>query len=186
MDWREDFSSHRPIFLSLHVSSQTEDEKQKHVVCSSGISGSKEPTTLYTRGDIAVNTQVKGPRMKRWAGIFVMLLSMMVVFSSFAISAYADRTEDMKYTETTGTASFGTEDWVGPKEQGPVVTVAAPSFETEDWVGPKEQGPVVAMKTPSFGTEDWTGTLKSSEALGTGTIPEPAPEKPNLDDYNPD
>jgi hypothetical protein len=29
MDWREDFSSHRPIFLFLHISSQPEDEKRK-------------------------------------------------------------------------------------------------------------------------------------------------------------
>jgi len=88
MDWRKDFSSYRPIFLFLHIPSQPEDEKQKHVVCSGGISGSKEPTTLHTRGEFAMNTQVKGPRMMRWAGIFVTILSMMVVFSSFAIAAY--------------------------------------------------------------------------------------------------
>jgi len=72
-------------------------------------------------------------------------------------------------------------------DQGPAMeATGSPSFGTEDWVGPNEEGPVVAVKSPSFGTEDWTGTMESSEALGTGTIPEPAPEKLNLDDYNPD
>jgi len=74
---------------------------------------------------------------------------------------------------TVKTPSFGTEDWVGPKEQAPAVAVKTPSFGTEDWVGPKEQAPIVAVKTPSFGTEDWTGTMESSEALGAGAIPEP-------------
>jgi hypothetical protein len=84
------------------------------------------------------------------------------------------------------TPSFGTEDWVGPEKQEPVVAMKTPSFGTEDWVGPEKQEPVVAMKTPSFGTEDWTGTMEFSEALGAGAIPEPVPEKLNLDDYNPD
>jgi hypothetical protein len=76
--------------------------------------------------------------------------------------------------EASGTASFGTEDWVGPKEQAPIVAVKTPSFGTEDWVGAKEQAPIVAVNTPSFGTEDWVGAMESSEALGAGTIPEPA------------
>lgn len=88
--------------------------------------------------------------------------------------------------EATGTPSFGTEDWTGPKEQGPVVKVESPSFETEDWVGPEKQDPVVAVKTPSFGTEDWTGTMESSEALGAGAIPAPACEGVSLDDYSPE
>ncbi len=119
---------------------------------------------LHIRGEFAVNTQVNGPKIKRFTGIFVTMLSMMVVFSSFAISAYADRTEDMKYTEAAETPSFG----------------------AEGWVPPQGEARIVAVKTPSFATEDWTGTMESSEALGAGTIPEPAPEKLNLDDYNPD
>ena len=111
-----------------------------------------------------MKTQVIGPKIKIWAGIFVTMLSVMVVFSSFSIAAYADRTEDMKYTETTGTPSFG----------------------TEDWVGPERQDPVVAMKTPSFGTEDWTGTMESSEAVGAGAIPASACEDISLDDYSPE
>jgi hypothetical protein len=72
-------------------------------------------------------------------------------------------------------------------DERPVMEASeTPSFGTEDWVGPEKQDPVVAMKTPSFGTEDWTGTMEFSEALGAGAIPEPAPEKLNLDDYNPD
>lgn len=39
-----------------------------------------------------MNTQVRGPTMKRWAGILVIMLSMMVVFSSFAIAAYDEGT----------------------------------------------------------------------------------------------
>jgi hypothetical protein len=186
MDWREDFSTLLPIFLSSDISSQPEDEKQKRLVCSGGILGSREPTMLHIRGEFAVNTQVNGPKMNRFIGNFVTMLSVMVVFSSFAIAAYADRTEGMKYTKTTGTPSFGTEDWVGPIEQSPVVAMKTPSFGTEDWVGPEKQDPIVAMKTPSFGTEDWTGTMEFSEALGAGAIPEPTPEKLNLDDYNPD
>ena len=88
--------------------------------------------------------------------------------------------------EATGSPSFGTEDWTGPEEQAPVVAVQPPSFGTEDWTGPTEQGPIVVVKSPSLGTEDWTGSMESSEALGAGAIPEPAPEKLNLDDYNPD
>jgi len=133
-----------------------------------------------------MNTKVNGPKMNRFTGIFVTMLSVMVVFSLFAIAAYADRTEGMKYTKTTGTPSFGTEDWVGPEKQDPVVAMKTPSFGTEDWIGPEKQDPVVAMKTPSFGTEDWTGNMETSEALGTGTVPASAPEKLNLDDYNPD
>jgi hypothetical protein len=83
-------------------------------------------------------------------------------------------------------ASFGTEDWVGPKEQDPVVAMIPASFGTEDWVGPKEQDPIVAMIPASFGTEDWVGTIESFEALGAGTIPAPAREELSLDDYNPD
>jgi hypothetical protein len=82
------------------------------------------------------------------------------------------------------TPSFGTEDWIGPQEQAPVVAVATPSFGTEDWIGPQEQASVVAMKTPSFATEDWVGTMEFSEALGTGAAP--AREYPSLDGYNPD
>jgi hypothetical protein len=82
------------------------------------------------------------------------------------------------------TPSFGTEDWIGPQEQAPVVAVATPSFGTEDWIGPQEQAPVVAVATPSYGTEDWIGTMEFSEALGTGAAP--AREYPSLDGYNPD
>lgn len=74
--------------------------------------------------------------------------------------------------EATGSPSFGTEDWIGPEKQDPVVKVESPSFETEDWIGPEKQDPVVAVKSPSFGTEDWTGSMESSEALGAGAIPE--------------
>ena len=58
----------------------------------------------------------------------------------------------------------------------PVVAMATPSFGTEDWVGPKEQAPIMVMATPSFGTEDWVGTMKSSEALGAGALPAPVRE----------
>ena len=91
------------------------------------------------------------------------------------------------------TGSDGYVDAIGTVEkkmsmnERPVMeATGAPSFGTEDWIGPEEQGPVVAVKSPSFGTEDWTGTMESSEALGAGAIPEPASEKLNLDDYNPD
>jgi len=42
---------------------------------------------LQIRGEIAVNTQVIGPKMKRWAGIFVMLLSMMVFLAPITQAA---------------------------------------------------------------------------------------------------
>lgn len=76
----------------------------------------------------------------------------------------ANRTDGMYYSEATETPSFG----------------------AEGWVPPQGEARIVAVETPSFSTEDWVGTMKSSEALGAGTIPEPAPEKLNLDDYNPD
>ena len=133
-----------------------------------------------------MNTQVTGPKRNRWAGIFVMMLSVIVVFSSFAIAAYADRAEDLKYTEATGTPSFGTEDWTGPEEQAQVVTVQPPSFGTEDWTGPTEQGPIVAVKSPSLGTEAWTGSMESSQAMGAGAIAAPACEDVSPDDYSPE
>ena len=69
----------------------------------------------------------------------------------------------------------------------PVMEAAgSSSFETEDWTGPAEQEPIVAVKSPSFGTEDWTGSMESSEALGTGAIPEEQSGEQSLDDYNPD
>lgn len=80
MDWREDFSSNRPIFLFLHISSRLEDEKQMRLVCSGGILGSREPTMFHTRGEFAVNTQVIGPKMKRWAVMVGTLLFLTVFF----------------------------------------------------------------------------------------------------------
>ena len=71
-------------------------------------------------------------------------------------------------------------------ERPTMEATGTPSFGTEDWVPPQGETRIVAVKPPSFGTEDWVGTMKSSEALGAGAIPEPAPEKLNLDDYNPD
>jgi hypothetical protein len=142
---------------------------------------------LHTRGEFAVNTQVNGPKMKIWAGIFVTLLAMTVflVPKTQATEKILSQNERpvMKATETP---SFGTEDWVGPVKQDPVVAMEAPSFETEDWVGPEEQGPVVVMITPSFGTEDWSGTMISSEALGSGAIPASSCEDISLDDYSPE
>jgi hypothetical protein len=82
--------------------------------------------------------------------------------------------------------AVGQSNQLGGDERPVMVASETPSFGTEDWVGPEKQEPVVAMKTPSFGTEDWTGTMEFSEALGAGAIPEPVPEKLNLDDYNPD
>ena len=70
----------------------TGGREEKRLVCSGGISGSREPTTLHTRGECAMNTRATGQKMKRWAGIFVMLLSMMVVLSPFAIAAYDEGT----------------------------------------------------------------------------------------------
>jgi hypothetical protein len=193
MDWREDFSSYRPIFLFLHISSRPEDEKQMRLVCSGGILGSREPTMLHIRGEFAVNTQVNGPKMMRWAvfGFTLLFLTVFLVPITQAADVTGTQWKEMSQNESPvmkaeETPSFGTEDWVGPKEQGPVVKVEAPSLGTEDWVGPEKQDPIVAMKPPSFGTEDWTGTMEFSEALGAGAIPEPAPEKLNLDDYNPD
>ena len=184
-----------------------------------------------------MNTQVKGSKRNRLAGIFVMFFAMMVFLVPKAQAADVTGTVEKQMStneapviEATGTPSFGTEDWVGPQEQGPVVVMETPSFGPEDWVGPQEQGPAVAMispsfgtedwigpeeqapvvavqppsfgtedwigpeeqapivavKSPSLGTEDWTGTMESSEAVGTGAIPEPAPENLDLDDYNPD
>jgi|GEM_PF-6948481 len=97
-----------------------------------------------------MNTQVKGPAIKRWAGMFLTFLSMMVFL--------------VPITQAVETASFG----------------------TEDWVPPQGETPVVAMETPSFGTEDWSGTMAFSQAVGTGAIPAPAPGELTLDDYNPD
>ncbi len=106
---------------------------------------------LYIRGEFAVNTQIDGPKMNRWTVIFVTILSVMIVFSSFAIAAYADRAEGMKCSEATGTSSFG----------------------TEDWVGSQEQATLVAMETSSFGTEDWVEDMQFSEVLVPGAIPAP-------------
>jgi hypothetical protein len=88
--------------------------------------------------------------------------------------------------EATGPPSFGTEDWTGPEEQAPVVTVQPPSFGIEDWTGPMEQAPIVVVKSPSLGTEDWTGSMESYEALGAGAIPAPACEDVSPDDYSPE
>jgi hypothetical protein len=126
---------------------------------------------------------------KQWRGGIVGLGALLIVLGGISPAMgeiNKSSGDEGPAMEASGSQSFGTEDWTGPIEQGPVVKMESPSFETEDWVGSNEQGPVVAVKSPSFGTEDWTGTMESSEALGTGTIPEPAPEKLNLDDYNPD
>jgi hypothetical protein len=88
--------------------------------------------------------------------------------------------------ESVEIASFGTEDFVPAQGEAQVVVVESPAFETEDWIEPQGEVRIVAVISPSYGTEDWTGTMESSGALGAGTIPEPAPEKLNLDDYNPD
>jgi len=119
-----------------------------------------------------MNTQVKGPAIKRWAGMFLTFLSMMVFL--------------VPITQAVETASFGTEDWVPPQGETRVVAVEPPSLGTEDWVPPQGETPVVAMETPSFGTEDWSGTMAFSQAVGTGAIPAPAPGELTLDDYNPD
>ena len=68
------------------------------------------------------------------------------------------------------TASFGTEDWVGP--------IKTASFGTEDWIGP--------IKTASFGTEDWIGAVEYSDVVETGTLPASARQELSLDDYYPD
>ncbi|MGW8285570.1 MAG: hypothetical protein ACWGPR_07600 [Candidatus Deferrimicrobiaceae bacterium] len=193
MDWREDFSTHRPIFLFLHISSQLEEEKKMRLVCSGGILGSGEPTMLHIRGEFSVNTQVNGPKMMRRAviGFTLLFLTVFLVPTTQAADVTGTQWKEMSQNEShvmkaEETPSFGTEDWVGPEEQGPVVAVQPPSLGTEDWTGPTEQGPIVVVKSPSLGTEEWTGTMESSEALGAGTIPEPGPEELNLDDYNPD
>jgi hypothetical protein len=41
-----------------------------------------------------------------------------------------------------------------------------PSFGTEDWV--------LASETKSFGAEDWVEGMEYSDAVATGTLPEPA------------
>jgi hypothetical protein len=88
--------------------------------------------------------------------------------------------------EAMETASFGTEGWVPPQGEAPVVAMATPSFGTEDWIGPKEQAPIVAMATPSFGTEDWIGVMESSEALGAGATAAPDCEELSWGDYSPE
>ncbi|MGB7971898.1 MAG: hypothetical protein WCF31_08015 [Candidatus Deferrimicrobiaceae bacterium] len=126
---------------------------------------------------------------KQWFGGIVGLGALLIVLGGISPAmgeinkSSGDEGPEM---EATGSQSFGTEDWTGPEEQGPVVKMESPSFDTEDWVGPKEQGPVVAVKPPSFGTEDWTGTMESSEAVGAGAIPAPACEDISLDDYSPE
>jgi tripartite-type tricarboxylate transporter receptor subunit TctC len=47
----------------------------------------RKPTTLDARGGLDMDTQVRGPTIKRWAGILITLLSMMVVFSPYATAA---------------------------------------------------------------------------------------------------
>jgi hypothetical protein len=71
------------------------------------------------------------------------------------------------------TPSFGTEDWVGPietpsfgAEDWVVASSIPPSFGTEDWV--------LASETKSFGAEDWVEGMEYSDAVATGTLPEPA------------
>ena len=126
---------------------------------------------------------------KQWFGGIVGLGALLIVAGGAYPAAGGNNnssTDDRPVMEAAGSPSFGTEDWIGPEEQAPVVAVQPPSFGTEDWIGPEEQAPIVAVKSPSLGTEDWTGTMESSEAVGTGAIPEPAPENLDLDDYNPD
>jgi len=62
----------------------------------------------------------------------------------------------------------------------------SPAMGEINKLGGDERQVMVVSETPSFGTEDWTGTMESSEALGTGALPELAHEKLNLDNYNPD
>ena len=62
----------------------------------------------------------------------------------------------------------------------------SPAVGQSNKLGGDERPAMIASGTPSFGTEDWVGTMEFSEALGAGAIPESAPEKLNLDDYNPD
>jgi hypothetical protein len=183
-------SSDFPFPAHLLLNRRTRSDKVWFVRLHSGFEGTNHD---LRRGEFAVNTQVKGSKRNRLAGIFVMFFAMMVFLVPKTQAADVTGTVEKQMStneapviEATGTPSFGTEDWVGPQEQGPVVVMETPSFGTEDWVGPQEQGPAVAMISPSFGTEDWTGTMESSEALGAGAMPAPACEDVSSDDYSPE
>ena len=64
-------------------------------------------------------------------------------------------------------------------DEGPVMVASeTASFGTEDWIGP--------IKTASFGTEDWVGAVEYSDVVETGTLPASARQELSLDDYYPD
>lgn len=86
--------------------------------------------------------------------------------------------------EATETPSFGTEDFI---------VASTPSFGTEDFIVASSITPsfgtedfVLASESVSFGAEDWVEGMEFSGAVAVGTLPAPAPEELNLDDYNPD
>jgi len=83
----------------------------------------------------------------------------------------ANKINGMKSSETTGTPSFGTEDFVPAQGETQVVVMETPAFETEDWIEPKGEVRIVAVKSPSFGTEDWVEVMQSSDALSAGATP---------------
>jgi hypothetical protein len=90
-----------------------------------------------------------------------------IVASSIATSF---GTEDFIVASSI-TPSFGTEDFI-------VASSITPSFGTEDWV--------LASEAVSFGAEGWVEGMEYSDAVATGSLPAPAPEKLNLDNYYPD
>ena len=60
---------------------------------------------------------------------------------------------------------------LGGDERPVLEATGTPSFGTEDWTGPKEQAPVMAMPTPSFGRITsynvcYTKLLRSLELAG--------------------
>jgi hypothetical protein len=75
---------------------------------------------------------------------------------------------------------------LGGDERPVMEAMETASFGTEGWVPPQGEAPVVAMATPSFGTEDWIGVMESSEALGAGATAAPDCEELSWGDYSPE
>jgi hypothetical protein len=123
-----------------------------------------------------------------WGGIG--LGSLLIVLAG--ISPAGGETDQMGGDErpvmaASESPSFGTEDWVGPVETPSfgaedfvVASIVTPSFGTEDWVGPSEtpsfgtEDWVLASEAITFGAEDWIEGMEYSDAVVTGTLPEPA------------
>ena len=134
-----------------------------------------------------MKTQVNGPAIKRWAGMFVTLLAMTVflVTSTQAAEKKLSQNES-PVMEATETASFGTEDFAPAQGETQVLVMETPAYGTEDWIEPPGETRIVAVAPAAYGTEDWTGTMESSEAVGAGVIPEPACKDVSPDDYSPE